>query len=116
MITSQVTRFFSLAFALVVGLGVGCSPARKAETRSPEPNLCDLDGGRWCSSCGSTGEPPCPVAGSSGWLCCGNGYCVAIQTVDECGGGLSGWCDNYTESEHCTDSGACFPVAECHDG
>lgn len=108
-------RFFSLSAALCFGLGVGCSPVRRAQTQTPEPDLCDLDGGRWCQSCGDAGEPACPVAGSSGWLCCANGVCVAVPTVEECGGGLSGWCNNYTESQHCTAGGACVSVATCHD-
>ena len=83
-----------------IGLGVTASA-------SPSPNLCDIDEGRLCSPCGYAGGPQCPTQTSSGWLCCIGGVCVATA-VNDCEGGVLGWCDNYTEDEA---SGA----ATCHD-
>jgi hypothetical protein len=100
-----------LAFALTCGLalGIGCSP-RRAVTQTPEPDLCSLDGGKWCRPCESGS---CPV-GSSGWLCCSGGYCVAVATTSECNATI-GWCSNYTTQQQCNNAGYCVTTAVCHD-
>lgn len=74
---------------------------------TPQPWLCDLEGGRWCHGCG-TG--PCPQ-GKSGWLCCVGDICVAIKVASDCTTGVWGWCNNYTE----TTSPAGNTTATCHD-
>jgi hypothetical protein len=64
-----------------------------------EPDLCDLDGGQYCTPCGP--EPDysyqCHPAAAEGWLCClPAGPCVAVATYDDCTGGIAGWCADYT--------------------
>lgn len=109
----RLSRPLALACTLVTGLvvGFGCSPSRKAQTQTPEPNLCDLDGGQYCRPC-DVGQ--CPQ-GDSGWLCCVNGICVAVATAGDCGGGTIGWCTNYTTQKQCLPSGWCTETAICHD-
>lgn len=102
-------RILVAALSLGLVLGIGCSP-RRAVTQTPEPDLCSLDGGKWCRPC-ETGS--CPV-GSSGWLCCSGGYCVAVAAVGDCNSTV-GWCSNYTESTQCNAAGYCTKVATCHD-
>lgn len=117
--TNKASLGVTLAGGLLLGFGIACAP-KPIATQPPnmrsetlEPNLCDLDGGQWCEPCGAT--HPCPD-GSSGWLCCLNGVCVAIETTSECAGGTYGWCANYTESRQCNSVGYCTEVATCHDG
>jgi hypothetical protein len=81
---------------------------------TPEPNLCDIAGGRYCMSCGDPDDassPPC-VGEDEGWLCCSGGVCVVVATYDaECSGDV-GWCANYfTETLR---NGV--EVAYCEDG
>lgn len=111
----RLSRPRLIAFALISGLtlGFGCSPARQGRTQAPEPDLCSLDGGRWCEPCGGT--HPCPQ-GKGGWLCCSGDVCVAVPTISACGGGTVGYCSNYTEAQKCNDAGWCTLVATCHDG
>lgn len=106
-------RALAAAFGVAALLGFGCSPSRRASTQTPEPWLCALDGGRWCSPCGST--HPCP-AGKGGWLCCSGDTCVAVPTTGDCVGGTVGYCGNYTEEKKCNSTGYCTEVATCHDG
>lgn len=113
---AHVTRFSrprSLAVALTLGLlaGFGCAPRKVVHSQTPEPWLCELDGGKYC--------PPCPKGkcpqGKGGWLCCSGSVCVAVQTTAECGGGKVGWCSNYTEKQTCNSNGYCTTTATCHD-
>lgn len=101
---------------LAAVLLVACSTALAAKPPTPagenEPDLCDLDGGIYCTPCGGPGLRPCEPMESSGWLCCTNGgACVAIATPDECQTGVYGWCNNYIEKTH--PSGV--EVAICQD-
>lgn len=102
-------RFFAVTFALALALG--CTQA--TATTNPGPDLCSLDGGRWCVQCsGSTCEP----GEDSGWLCCAGGACVAVQLSGECTNGTVGWCSDYYEKTTCDPSGgACVTVAVCED-
>lgn len=86
---------------------VAASEPVKTPAATPQPWLCDLEGGRWCHGCG-TG--PCPQ-GKSGWLCCIGDICVAIKVASDCTTGVWGWCNNYTE----TTSPAGNTTATCHD-
>ena len=86
---------------------VGHAPAIPPQT----PNLCDLDGGRWCTSCGHPGEIACPPQEAAGWLCCSGGVCVAVKLAGDCTTGTVGWCANYTEEKVGSST-----VATCHDG
>jgi hypothetical protein len=73
------------------------------------PDLCSIDGGRWCVPCGQTGGPACPELADSGALCCSGGKCV-VWNGSKCSGVL-GWCSNYTTETK--PSGAV--EATCHD-
>jgi hypothetical protein len=99
-VLSRLLSAFSLAF--VVSL-ISCSSAAQA----PQPQLCDIDGGRWCVDCtgGQCAE------GKEGWLCCSEGFCVAVAVYGDCTTGVCGWCNNYTE----TTTPAGNVVAVCHD-
>ena len=102
---------------LMIGVFLGCSPSVGHTSKEPrEPNLCDLDGGKWCTKCGpvgSTDRPVCPSQEQidSGWLCCANGACIAVPLAGDCTTGTVGWCSNYTTTT--TSSG--IEVATCHD-
>lgn len=71
------------------------------------PDLCDVDGGRWCVECPAGG---CPQAGKTGALCCAGGFCVE-WTGGQCSG-ILGWCENYTLEK---DQATGINVATCHD-
>lgn len=81
--------------------------AQPTERPAGMPDLCDLDGGRWCVDCPATG---CPHEGKTGALCCSGGFCVE-WTGGSCGG-ILGWCENYTLDE---DESTGIMVATCHD-
>lgn len=104
-------RLTLLAVATTAMLGMSCA-GRTTSQPSPEPKLCDLEDGKWCEPCDGN---QCEQASKSGWLCCSGTVCVAVQTIDECGGGTVGWCQNYTEQQQCNENGWCTDVATCHD-
>ncbi len=101
----------SHVIAAFVGLALGATgqavASRIVVEEVHEPQLCALDGGRWCSEC--TGDE-C-ADGSSGWLCCSGGVCVAVNFYADCTIGVCGWCNNYTESQ----DNAGNTIASCHD-
>jgi hypothetical protein len=99
--------------ALALGLFFGCSPNGHTSSPAPQPDLCDLDGGRWCTPCGRPGQVQCPVEPQkdSGWLCCSGGVCIAVPLAGDCTTGTVGWCTNYTTST--TPAGN--KVSTCHD-
>jgi hypothetical protein len=101
-----LSRAFSGSLTAVLVALLSCSSMAETST-VPQPQLCDIDGGRWCTDC--TG-PQC-TEGKSGWLCCSNGICVAVAVYGDCKGGVAGWCNNYTE----TTTAAGNVIAQCHD-
>lgn len=103
-IRNVFSRALTGSFFAVLASLLSCS---SFASTTPQPQLCDIDGGRWCTDC--TGSE-C-AEGKSGWLCCNNGICVAVAVYGDCKGGVAGWCNNYTEST--TPAGNV--VAQCHD-
>lgn len=106
-------RHLPLALLLVAcSTASASSPPATPAAETPEPNLCSLDGGRWCFPCGD-GASECDPQNDSGWLCCANNVCVEVDTYDECELGVGGWCSDYStetlrngvEVAVCEDSG-----------
>jgi hypothetical protein len=92
---------------LLLTLALACTRAN-ATTTHPEPDLCTIDGGRWCVTCSGSS---CQPGGDSGWLCCSGGVCVPVTNADECTSGVVGWCSDYYEKQTVTGS----TVAICED-
>lgn len=101
--TLVLSLFVSFASAFVAGCGL----VRADPSTEPSPQLCDLDGGRWCSECVGA---EC-TEGSAGWLCCSGGVCVPVNEYADCTLGVCGWCNDY--STETTPNGN--TVATCHD-
>lgn len=101
----------SHTLAALVGLTLGAvgqaTAARMIVKEVHEPQLCELDGGRWCSEC----EGDECADGSSGWLCCSGDVCVAVNFYADCTIGVCGWCNDYTESLDKKGN----TIAACHD-
>lgn len=109
--TRSLITLFALALGSTLGSTSACTRAHAAPPSPPgEPDLCELDGGRWCHACESLNS--CGEQTDEGWLCCSGGFCVAVATVGDCDTGTVGWCSNYiTET---TRSGQ--EIAWCQDG
>jgi hypothetical protein len=60
------------------------------------PDLCSLDGGRWCVKCPAGG---CPDGlGTIPYVCCyhvsgGDDFCVSVEFAGDCENGVLGQCD-----------------------
>jgi hypothetical protein len=86
------------AATLLALLLVGCLPAHAAV-----PDLCSLDGGRWCVA-RPTGPWPPPGTGTIPYVCCvmvdGDEFCVSVDFAAECVNGVLGQCEwGYTNAD-----------------
>jgi len=106
-------RIRHTTIALSILIAFSCATTGGASTPPPPesqtPNLCDIEGGRYCVDCSTSTSACRPGVQLSGWLCCDGGWCVGQAAGEECLG-ISGWCDDYREET--TQAGSTYAVCE----